>query len=140
VWLAAPLALAAAALLAVLARPPVASVKGGTLALSLVRDRAGVATTSPATYAPGDRFRVLVTCPPSADVQIAVLQAGRITLPLPPPSCGNAVTAGALRLTGEGPVAICAVADVPADVLIRDGQRALGDDAACAVLASEPHP
>src|SRR5262245_49716705 len=63
-------ALAAAALVLVLLRPRepaqdgIARVKGlGIVEIDVVRERGGVTRDDVRTYAPGDRFKVIVTCP-----------------------------------------------------------------------------
>lgn len=83
-------------------------VKGGELAIELLRD-AG----EPSVYVSGDRFKVLVTCPPGFgdQVEIAVFQNGEKFSPIPttPISCGNRVAVpGAFSITGDTPVYVCA--------------------------------
>jgi hypothetical protein len=127
------LALAAAALLALrvaLAPPtpqaavPADGVKGGELALELVRERGGDVARDPGTFADGDRFEALVSCAPGPDSgagasrrrpdvfwELAVFQEGKSFFPLAQGSrlaCGNAVQLpGAFLLTGTAPATIC---------------------------------
>jgi hypothetical protein len=143
-WWIPVVALAAAALIALLPRSsprgypgPEIRVKGGTLAVSVVRERHGEITADPATYADGDRIQVRVTCPPGDSVEVVILSEGRAALPLGSPACGNGVVAGAIRLTGAATTAVCAVAGVPRDELERRGAAAFGETAACAVLRAE---
>ena len=139
-WLLAPAALAVGALL-VLRLPapglPAAEiqVKGGTLAVELVRERGGALSTDPRSYTPGDRIQVRTTCPPGAAVEVVVFEAGRPSFPLPTPACGNGVVAGAIRLTGSGPVAICVVEDRPRNSIA--GLEDLGAAAACVDLKAD---
>jgi hypothetical protein len=94
--------------------PPRVALKGGELALSLARDRAGQISLAPTTFAAGDRFKALVTCPPPGApfVEVAVFQGGQASFPLPsaqPIRCGNQVPLGAFALDGGAPVAVCVV-------------------------------
>ena len=122
----AALACAAAGFL-LLARPPgrtadvVASgdtlpgVKGGDVALELVRERAGVVTHGADTFAPEDRWKALVTCPAGGVVfwDVTVRDGGRRDerfplAPAGPLSCGNhVVLPGAFRLSGPGTAEVC---------------------------------
>jgi hypothetical protein len=121
------LAAAAAILLIVLrpARPlPVAApeppparvaVKGGELAIELVREHAGSTATDPARFADGDRFKVLLTCPPGErPVDVMVEQDGVRGFPLAARTipCGNRVALeGAFSISGSwAPVTVCAIA------------------------------
>jgi hypothetical protein len=103
-------------------------IKGDdTLTIGLVRERAGEVVMDPATWRPGDRFKVLVTCARRGQVEVAltVEQAGDRFTPLGPVriGCGNRVPLpGAFSLTGDQPATICA--------------RVAGE-AACMVLAPE---
>ena len=114
-------------------------VKGGELALTLVRERAGEVERDPTRYAPGDRFKVLLTCPPGAEpfVEVVVFEGREGSLPLPAGQtlvCGNQTpVGGALRLDGAGPVEVCAVvasgpidrASLAAGLLALDGRQAV---------------
>jgi hypothetical protein len=111
-WPIAVAALAAAVALFAIALPPQQStVKGGDLALTLVRERAGDVVRSPTSYADGDRFEVRVTCPPGrADVEVSVLQRGETYFPLGDRiaiACGNDVPLGTFALTGPGDAEVC---------------------------------
>lgn len=139
-WASAGLLLAMAAAALLLVRPPElppaelppaeVAVKGGPLAIELVRERAGLITERPDAYADGDRIQVRVTCP-SGTAEVAVLQGRDLAWPLEPVACGNRVVAGAVLLTGGQDTAVCAVSDRAA-VSGRD----LGE-AACVVLRGE---
>lgn len=97
--------------------------KGGELAVALVRERRGRIEHRPRTFAPGDRFKVLVTCPPGPlRWELVVLQDGRQYHPLrssTPLSCGNRVALpGAFRLDGHAAAEVC---------LLVGGRRAARD-------------
>lgn len=118
-------------------------VKGGDVALSLVREREGAIDSAPATFAEGDRFKLLVTCPPTFDgsFDVVVVQDGVSSFPFPGPttlSCGNGVPLpGAFRLTGAAPATVCVVwAREPGarQSIERSGLDAVRDSAACVVL------
>lgn len=125
-WLAPPLALAAAAAVALVVwqdgggsgpeagpREDVARVKGvGEVVLGAVRERGGAIREDARTYAPGDRWKLVVTCPPAASawVDVAIHDAGQIDHPLPPAriGCGNRVALpGAFTLGGGRPNRVC---------------------------------
>jgi hypothetical protein len=90
-------------------------VKGGTVAFTLVRDDSERIEGAHGVYRDGDRFKVLVTCPPGygASFDVAVLEAGASQAAFPlgsPPSfaCGNeAPLPGAMRLTGSARETVC---------------------------------
>ena len=90
-----------------------AGVKGNGIALALVRERNGTIEHDATTFAPGDRWKALVTCPSARVVfwDLAVVGGGGETFPLTPAgpiSCGNRVPLpGAFRLDGARPVVIC---------------------------------
>lgn len=125
---AAPVLLAASALLAVgllvddgalWADGPGIRVKSGDgIALTLIRERDGVVVEAPTGFRDGDRFRVLLTCPPGAPVvDVVVVQGEQVAYPLDGPfDCGNRVALpGAFRLTGAEPVWVCAVEGAPGE-------------------------
>ncbi len=90
-------------------------IKGdGELAVALVRERAGEISADPVGFAAGDRFKVLLTCPPGQqrEVVVAVLQDGAADLPLTATiACGSRVALpGAFRMTGGGEARVCVVA------------------------------
>jgi hypothetical protein len=95
------------------AREDVARVKGiGEVILGVARERAGAISHDARTYAPGDRWKVAVTCPPAASawIEVAVYDAGLADHPLPPAriGCGNRVfVPGAFSITGDRPNRIC---------------------------------
>ena len=145
------LAAAAAALLWI-APPAVApspgprmAVKGGELALNLVRLHEGTTGHDPSRFAPGDRFKVQLTCPPglTGSAHIVVLQAGAAYAPLDPyplAGCGNLRTLpGAFELDGASPATVCAAvtAGAPFDLgeLARRGPKALPALSVCRTVA-----
>jgi len=123
-WIAPAMAFAAAAMiLVVLVRrgdgPERESssvrVKGiGFVTLGLVRDRDGVVRDDVATFAAGDRWKIVVTCPPSASgavwIDAAVFDAASVDYPLAPTelACGNRVIVpGAFTITGARANLVC---------------------------------
>lgn len=123
-WLVPALGLAAAAIALVILAPwrgttpgreDVVAVKGvGDVIVDVVRERDGVIRDDVRTFAPGDRWKVVVTCPPagSATFDVGVTEAGSTALdrPLVPArlSCGNRVVLpGAFTLTGDQPNRVC---------------------------------
>jgi hypothetical protein len=130
------LAAAAAILLVLLRRPSavdeantgevairVPGVKGGPdVIVNLVRERAGTIRTDVRTYAPGDRWKVVVTCPPDLGtwLDVAVVDGATVDYPLAPAhvACGNQVVVpGAFSITGDRPNQICVriAPDTPPD-------------------------
>lgn len=126
-WLAPAFAAAAAAaivLLVALVRPrpappdglapPTVGVKGvGDVTLELVRERAGAIRFDATSYAPGDRWKVVVSCPPRAaawiDVSVADGLATDHPLGAAQIACGNRVVVpGAFSITGGRPNRVCA--------------------------------
>ncbi len=117
-------------------------VKGGELALTLIREREGVTTENPSRYLDGDRFRIELTCPPGERAwDVVVFQADQAFFPYAaagPLACGNRVgLPGAFRLTGSGPVTVCAL--VGEDLPVRSDLaamriEALADRSVCVQL------
>jgi hypothetical protein len=97
------------------------AIKGGELALSLVRERAGTTSADPTTFAPGDRFKALLTCPPPEEpfVELAVFQTGETSFPFAArrtTRCGNqAALDGAFTLTGSAATICVVVSAQPID-------------------------
>jgi hypothetical protein len=133
-WLAFALpAIAAAAIAIVVLRPRpqpgqlLAGVKGvGDVRVELVRERAGAIAFDATTFAPGDRFKVQLTCANAggAFVDVAVTDAGAVDHPLVPATiaCGNAVAVpGAFAITGDHPNEICVIVAANSS---SDGERA----------------
>jgi hypothetical protein len=121
-------------------------VKGGELVVSLVRERGGAVTFEPSRFAPGDRFKVRVTCSPGAAgdvaVDVVVFQDGAAAWPLAPArlACGNLVAVpGAFRITGAGPARIClAVAERGAvDRAAIEARGARGAEVGCVGVEPE---
>ena len=89
-------------------------IKGlGTVEVDVIRERNG-AISDERTFRAGDRFKVIVTCPPEnlARFEIAVTEDGasRADRPLAPAEllCGNRVAIpGAFSLTGDRPHRVC---------------------------------
>jgi hypothetical protein len=121
-WLAFALpAVAAAAIAIVILRPHpepqhgelLAGVKGvGDVRVELVRERAGAIAIDATTFAPGDRFKVQITCTAAggAWIDVAVTDAGAVDHPLAPTqiACGNGVAVpGAFAITGDRSNEIC---------------------------------
>lgn len=129
-WLAPALAAATAALvLLVVLRPPpgpdpmagaaedLVVIKGvGEVVLELVRERGGAIAFGARGYAPGDRWKVVVSCPPSeasAPLVIDVSVGDGLTVDRPLPAarivCGNRVVVpGAFAITGDRANRVCA--------------------------------
>jgi hypothetical protein len=119
--------------------------KGGNVALDLVRERNGMVEHDATTFAPDDRWKVLLTCPTERMMfwDLVVVDGGQASFPLSPQAavaCGNRVPLpGAFRLFGAGPVTVCLVlASEPVD---RNGLgpldvTSLSDRGACTQLRS----
>lgn len=112
--------------------------------VTLVRERDGAVTFDPPDLAPGDRWKVQLTCAPtpgtaglpSVWVDVAVVQGKQAGFPIAPAlvACGNdVVVPGAFRITG-GAAAICVTLDAaePDRARFTAGQRR---DAICTPLA-----
>jgi len=115
-------------------------IKGdGELAVALVRERAGEVSADPVGFAAGDRFKVLLTCPPGQrrEVVVAVLQDGAADFPLQATvECGSRVPVpGAFRMTGGGEARVCVVS-AAARALVTGSSVPQG--APCAVLRPVP--
>ena len=89
--------------------------KGDGMAFVLVRDD-GLRVTEPTgAFRDGDRFKAVVTCPPSmsAGFDLVVFDAGGASFPIEASrrlACGNEVPMpGAFRLTGTGRETVCLV-------------------------------
>jgi hypothetical protein len=124
-WLAPGFAAAAAAVIVVVVvvrRPPppgerageTIGVKGvGEVTLALVRERAGAIHHDARRYAPGDRWKIVVSCPPRAAawIEVSVADGATVDHPLAPAqiACGNRVVVpGAFTITGTAPNRVCA--------------------------------
>jgi hypothetical protein len=123
-WAVPAMALAAAAMVVLVVvrrggesvREDVVVVKGvGEVILGVVRERGGVVRDDVRSFAPGDRWKVVVTCPPSAsasvDVAVTEAGAGSSDHPLMPVTiaCGNRIVIpGAFFLTGANKNRVCA--------------------------------
>lgn len=133
---------AAAALLLTFLRPhqeeelraPIDGTKGGEVAILLVSEQHGSGVR---TFAPGERLKVLVTCPAAfhASMRVLVFQDGQRFEPLPPAQlkCGNLVPwPAAFELDGTGAVDVCVTWSVEATAA--RSAKELGADAACTRL------
>jgi len=146
-WLALP-AFAAAALALLFAWPRaeradnIASIKGvGDVTLGVVRERAGAIAEDATTFAPGDRWKVVVTCAPGRAtwVDVAVVETGATTAdhPLAPArvACGNRIVIpGAFELTGRVANRVCVRIAAEAEPA-RSYPR--GRDTACVTIAPQ---
>jgi len=98
-------------------------VRGGDVALVVLREHDGEVVENPAVFATRDRFRVAVTCPPGHDehVRVYVVQGDDADLALQGGArfrCGNRVVLeGAFRITDEADAHVCAVFGEPPPVL-----------------------
>ena len=108
------LVLAAAALIFVVwpreaERDDLVRVKGvGDVVLGIVRERDGVIRDDVTTFREGDRFKIVLTCPPTASAWIDVDVGGDHPLPASQIACGNKVVVpGAFHLTGTAANRIC---------------------------------
>lgn len=93
-----------------------ALVKGGDVAIDVVRLRGAAVTHGARTHRDGDRFKVLFTCPASSEmfVDVAVFEDGGVAWPLRASklACGNRVPlGGAFATTGSRPMHVCVVYD-----------------------------
>jgi hypothetical protein len=111
-------------------------VKGGVLAIELVRDRDGRVEEGAQTALPGDRLKVRLTCPAGAPAfDVVVFQAGEASFPLERGTltCGNRVALpGAFAV--DGAATVCAVVDPPDRSALASGLGAAADRAVCARL------
>ncbi len=160
-WAAPGLAVAAAVAIAVVVirpksiephRADVASIKGGgTLVLSLVRDREGSIRDDVTTFRDGDRWKVVVTCSPEAgdapvfvDVSVKASYSVPADFPLSTArvACGNGVVIpGAFSLDNAGPgvsYRVCVrVAPAADGAPLRDTPTGREPNVACRTITSE---
>jgi anti-sigma factor ChrR (cupin superfamily) len=141
-------AFAAAVVLLVLLRSPerredVTMIKGiGEVAIDVVRERAGAVREDVRTFAPGDRWKVVVTCPPDkgAWMYVMVTDESGTDYPIEPThvACGNRVVVpGAFSISGNLPNRVCVrVATEKQPKAAPPRQR--DDDIACITLLPEP--
>jgi hypothetical protein len=109
--------LASAACLMLFLLEPLArdGTKGGELALELVRMSSAGQLLEPTHFAPGDRFKLAVSCPPelAGSVRVLAFQGSEVFEPVAAqalPECGNRRTlTGAWQLDGSEPVELCVV-------------------------------
>jgi hypothetical protein len=121
----------------VITRPGRIAIKGGELAIQLIRERDGEQRSDPTRFLAGDRFRILRTCPPGSGSQwdLVIFQDGTTSFPLERSAleCGNAVALpGAFRLTRSASATVCLVLDPPARSVLRSATPAtLPEQAVC---------
>lgn len=113
--------------------------KGGVVSVALIGERHG---ENAVQFAQGERFKVLVTCPPSlrAQLRLFVFQGGTRYEPLAPKSmtCGNLVPwPGAFSIDGQHEAQICVAWGATPDAT---SAGALGEDAVCAQLKRQANP
>jgi anti-sigma factor RsiW len=88
-------------------------VKGGGITFFLVRDDGERILEDGGIFRAGDRFKAVVTCPPSlrAHFDVAVLDGDGVSFPNPPAdaiACGNDVPLpGAFRVSGTSEATVC---------------------------------
>jgi hypothetical protein len=113
-------------------------IKGGELAIELVREHAATIATDPKQFAQGDRFQVKVSCPPGEPRywDVVVFQAGELFFPLKPEvplQCRNGLTLpGAFMLDGYAPASVCVIVaerHVDRALLSRHDLRSAGSSA-----------
>jgi hypothetical protein len=111
-WSFPALALAGAA--AVVLLFPTDHWKGGSVSMQVVRERQGVVTPDAEGFLPGDRWKVLATCPPGQagywDVVIIDRAENQRDYPLSGGAltCGNQIALpGAFTLDGPRPLDVC---------------------------------
>jgi len=130
-------------------RPSSPRVKGGDVVFSLVRDDGVRIDDSAGVFRDGDRFKVVVTCPPTlhASFDVVVFDDGGASFPLalvPSLACGNEIPVpGAFRLTGSTEETVCVVWNVASGAEARVTPRTeadLGRDARCKRLRSVARP
>jgi hypothetical protein len=121
-WLAPAVAAAAAAVALVVLRPAPGTdgrvaIKGiGEVALELVRERAGAISYDARRYAPGDRWKAVISCPPAdaapvMAIDVSVADGVTVDHPLARAriACGNRVVVpGAFTVTGDRVNRVCA--------------------------------
>jgi hypothetical protein len=119
--------------------PRVVAIKGGDVTIELVRERDGSVALEPTSFAPGDRFKLLLTCPPPLQLHadVAVLQDGAPAYPGAPAliACGNRVPLPtAFRITGAGAATVCVAVDPsapPARAALAGGDTTAAGAHAC---------
>jgi hypothetical protein len=118
-------------------------LKGGEVTIALVRERNGIVEHGATSYAPEDRWKVLVTCPMQQVLfwDLAVVESQHVTFPLLPSApiaCGNHVPLpGAFRLAADHLVEVCLLSgNNPLDrvALAAMDAKSLTSGGACATL------
>ena len=108
-------------------RPAIVAVKGGEMALRIVREHAGPVATELDVFSAGDRFKAVVTCPPGErGHRFIVFQAGEASEPLALSrlACANNVALpGAFSFTTTAPALACFVQSAAAIARAEDLPR-----------------
>lgn len=107
----------------------VVAVKGGDVAVELVREHDGSIAWEPTSFSTGDRLKLLVTCasPLQVHADIVVLQSDGPAFVGAPAlvACGNRVPVPpAFRITGPGAARVCVLLDAtgpPTRIVLPDG-------------------
>jgi hypothetical protein len=125
--------------------PQKVAYKGGELAMSLVRERGGITTEDPERFVDGDRFKVLLSCPPGQLAwDVAIFQGGEVFYPYEAgtTTCGNATPLpGAFRLTGPGDVTVCVVVgEQQTQRNLLGSAEMVGQDAVCMKVMAVENP
>jgi hypothetical protein len=141
------LAMAAAVLLWIGIKPTGQSgnrIKGGDVSFVLVREDETVFAEAGVSFRDGDRFKMVVTCPPGSHVALdaVVWDSAGASFPLTVPStfqCGNGVALpGAFRVTGTDVMTVCLLVK-DADAIDREdvrrgGRSAMSRETPCKTL------
>jgi hypothetical protein len=123
-------------------------IKGGELALEIVREHAGGTGLDPGQITGGDRFQIRVSCPAGAAMywDVIIFQAGKRYFSLAAATrltCANAITLpGAFSLDGADEARVCVVMQraepFARDRLAHVDETALPEARACAVIKPAP--
>jgi len=147
------LALAASVALFFALRPeepvdePRSGAKGGDVTLELAREAGGGTPAEAGVFQDGDRFKVVVSCPPRlrAHWDVVVYDESGASFPLAPAviACGNGVALpGAFRLTSAREATVCAAWSERGPVARRDLEELAGpghrDARVCKTLRRGP--
>jgi hypothetical protein len=125
-------------------RPSRVGVKGGDVAVELVRQHRGALAADSSVFTDGDAFKVLVTCPPplAPHFDVVVYQAGQAHFPLSAGtlrSCSNRQALdGAFTLDGRDAAIVCVALDdqhKPSRQQLSLGPDALPDLSVCTRVA-----
>jgi len=121
------------------------TVKGGTLAMTLVRERNGILSRDPQYFAQADRFKIEVSSPPALRryFQVVVFQGHETFFPLAAGTLagGNAETIpGAFTLSGKKSATVCVATATAALHSKRYSQTSdLPRESVCVQLVAQTH-